>query len=162
MAEALYDRDRAFLCDEQADCRTAWFQDGCQRQFLIRFNSTNAALETRGRGILGCVRDISGALDIHRAMSQVCDEWATLRLGARALGSRNPDAEYMCQQTRNCLTDSVAVFCADAASDEQRAGRMCKSRCACRRNPVSAPASHAQRQKSCIHATCQKSMVMHS
>ena len=100
----------------------AWFQDVRRRCFLVRFRVTTADLQSR-TGILGVSRDIYGSNCIVDAMSNIVDEFVTPRAGAEVLKSRRRNQRMRPDFRRN-LTNSVCLWAADGAADEQRAGRL--------------------------------------
>ena len=123
-AEATFDRDRAFFGSEGCNC--AWYQDGRQRVFLVKYRGCNNALKHRS-GVLGLKTDVNGAFNIRRAMETVCKDVSSPRLGATLVKSNamlvEPEYDENMYQT---LTSNIKLFAADGAADEQKAGRLAK------------------------------------
>ena len=124
-AEATFDRDRAFFGSEGCNC--AWYQDGRQRVFLVKYRGCNNALEHRS-GVLGLKTDVNGAFNIRSAMETVCKDVSSPRLGATLVKSNamfvEPEYDENMYQT---LTSNIKLFAADGAADEQKAGRLAKA-----------------------------------
>lgn len=125
LAEATFDCDRKFFGSE--GCNVAWYQDGRQRAFLVKYRGCNNALELR-HGVLGLKTDISGAFNIRRAMETVCKDVSSPRLGATLVKSNAMLVEPECDENMyQTLTSSIKLFAADGAADEQKAGRLAKA-----------------------------------
>lgn len=121
LGEAILDRDRNFI---EGNSTVAWFQDGRRCALLVTYRGANSKLEVRS-GVLGITLDASGSVHILKAMRTITEQFATPRFGVQQLHSKFvPSLQTTIQDS---LRKSVVLWCADAASDEQRAVRLSES-----------------------------------
>ena len=95
-------------------------QDGRQNRLLMRFSACTPNLEIK-KAILGAQEVIGETIsNVVVAMERVIERFATPGWGG-------PCAQEMDSSLREHLRNSVTIFVADAASNEQGAGRVSKS-----------------------------------
>ena len=131
LAEGVRMSHRTFL--KTATCATV-AQDATGNTMVARFISSNHDLDHR-QGILGLQRNYgSGHKAVLEATKQMCTDFMTPLHGApvRVRSSKAEDGTRLChrqpepvpdQEALQHLRDIVRLWCADAAGDEQLAGR---------------------------------------
>ena len=135
LAEALRDADRAALRKSSV---VTLHQDASTKDsmLLVRFSAVGAPLEIR-RGILGVKRGFgTTAADVRDALLQVLQNACTPRLGCprrnRSLAAASASSSAVADVDQELLSHvllRIEMFDADAAADEQRAGRLLRQHC---------------------------------
>ena len=116
LAETCFHRDREFL---RSATMMALRQDVRQQMLLVRYSACSESLECR-RGTLGMVHlDAGGNAALQAGIIQVVTEFCTEKFG---LDGANLDSALVAH-----LKHITGILDADAASDEQLAGRLLRS-----------------------------------
>lgn len=118
LAEALKDRQRARLGKAQV---IAIHQDAREQHLLVKFSAVGVDLQPL-HGVLGIARDYgTTAKDTYQATVEVLKQFCTPRLQPPTTSSLSSALD---QSLFDHIRKHIELFDADAASDEQRAGRM--------------------------------------
>ena len=122
LSEALLDEVRAFL---RKAASIGIRQDAAAPRLLIRFAAASETCESR-RGVLGVAVNFgTTSNDIKNATVSILHNFCTRRWMPPGRPAWNPTFNGELYQH---LVDRVRLFDADAASDEQRAGRVLSAR----------------------------------
>jgi hypothetical protein len=119
LAESLKNIEKRFL--RRALC-IAIHQDGRAGTLLVRFTAVDVHLN-RLEGVFGIARDFgTKSSDVYLATLQILRNFCTIHLAPPS--PVNPSVSQFDESLYDYIKDHIELFDADAASDEQRVGRL--------------------------------------